>query len=192
MNVGFTGIFSISFTSLTEGTWSWFLYVHCYTPLFVHTTYYIKNLCFDLKRPVFRKFGRSEQDIIRLSARHPPPFQQWPLHFFPRDPITLSDDDWGLRSPSKRIVPFSVGDWIPRVSKLQTVVNLMNQHFAQMVADLKTTKKTENCAQRTQMYDPKKLPAIDLGLGKIPQTILAGGNSNIFGMFIPIWGNDPI
>ena len=36
----------------------------------------------------------------------------------PRDPITLSDDDYGVESPPQKgiwiSIPFSEGDWIPR------------------------------------------------------------------------------
>ena len=39
----------------------------------------------------------------------------------PRDPITLSEDDWGLQSPRQQGIwvplPFSEGDWIPREGK---------------------------------------------------------------------------
>ena len=35
----------------------------------------------------------------------------------PRDPITLSEDDWGVQSPPQQSIrvplPFSEGDWIP-------------------------------------------------------------------------------
>ena len=49
--------------------------------------------------------------------------QSWNLgntmkDIFPMDPITLSEDDWGVQSPPQQGIkvplPFSEGDWIPR------------------------------------------------------------------------------
>ena len=43
----------------------------------------------------------------------------WSIFNFPRDLITLSEDDWGVQSPPQQcilvLLPFSEGDWIPRV-----------------------------------------------------------------------------
>ena len=50
------------------------------------------------------------QDKIRGKLS---PFFHWPI---PRDPITLSEDDWGVQSPPQQSMsvslPFSEGDWI--------------------------------------------------------------------------------
>ena len=40
------------------------------------------------------------------------------VYIYPRDPITLSEDDWGVQSPPEPSIwvplRFSEGDWIPR------------------------------------------------------------------------------
>ena len=49
------------------------------------------------------------------------PYAPWEVYNFtyPRDPITLSDDDWGVQSaPQRKVLRFhetilSFGDWIP-------------------------------------------------------------------------------
>ena len=45
--------------------------------------------------------------------------------YYPRDPISLSVDDWGVQSPSQQNIevplPFLEGDWIPRVNSWMIV-----------------------------------------------------------------------
>ena len=47
-------------------------------------------------------------------------------HCIPRDPISLSVDDWGVQSPSQQNIevplPLLEGDWIPRVCCLVDIL----------------------------------------------------------------------
>ena len=45
------------------------------------------------------------------------------IYSYPRHPVIFSADDWGVQSPPQHSIwvplPFSEGDWIPRVNCLQ-------------------------------------------------------------------------